>query len=53
MTPIPYRGSALALQDVLGGRVDVMVDAATVDVPAHHVGAVAAAGVVVAPGAIR
>jgi tripartite-type tricarboxylate transporter receptor subunit TctC len=29
MTPIPYRGTALALQDVLGGRVDVMVDAAT------------------------
>jgi tripartite-type tricarboxylate transporter receptor subunit TctC len=28
MTPIPYRGSTLALQDVLGGRVDVMVDAA-------------------------
>jgi len=28
MTPIPYRGSAQALQDVLGGRVDVMVDAA-------------------------
>jgi tripartite-type tricarboxylate transporter receptor subunit TctC len=29
MNPIPYRGSAQALQDVLGGRVDVMVDAAT------------------------
>jgi tripartite-type tricarboxylate transporter receptor subunit TctC len=29
MTPIPYRGTALALQDVLSGRVDVMVDAAT------------------------
>lgn len=29
MTPIPYRGTALALQDVLAGRVDVMVDAAT------------------------
>jgi tripartite-type tricarboxylate transporter receptor subunit TctC len=29
MTPVPYRGTALALQDVLGGRVDVMVDAAT------------------------
>jgi tripartite-type tricarboxylate transporter receptor subunit TctC len=27
--PVPYRGSAQALQDVLGGRVDVMVDAAT------------------------
>jgi tripartite-type tricarboxylate transporter receptor subunit TctC len=29
MTPVPYRGTSLALQDVLGGRVDVMVDAAT------------------------
>jgi tripartite-type tricarboxylate transporter receptor subunit TctC len=29
MNPIPYRGSAQALQDILGGRVDVMVDAAT------------------------
>ena len=29
MTPIPYRGTSLALHDVLGGRVDVMVDAAT------------------------
>src|SRR5262249_41754305 len=29
LTPVPYRGSAQALQDVLGGRVDVMVDAAT------------------------
>lgn len=29
MTPIPYRGTALALSDLLSGRVDVMVDAAT------------------------
>ena len=29
MTPIPYRGAAQALQDILGGRVDVMVDTAT------------------------
>jgi tripartite-type tricarboxylate transporter receptor subunit TctC len=29
MTPVPYRGTAIALQDVLGGRIDVMVDAAT------------------------
>jgi tripartite-type tricarboxylate transporter receptor subunit TctC len=33
MTPIPYRGTALALQDVLGGRVDVLVDAATSTFP--------------------
>jgi tripartite-type tricarboxylate transporter receptor subunit TctC len=29
MTPIPYRGTALAVTDVASGRVDVMVDAAT------------------------
>ncbi len=29
MTPIPYRGTSLALSDVLTGRVDFMVDAAT------------------------
>lgn len=29
MTPIPYRGTAAAVSDVLAGRVDVMVDAAT------------------------
>jgi tripartite-type tricarboxylate transporter receptor subunit TctC len=29
MTPVPYRGTALALTDVIAGRVDVMVDAAT------------------------
>jgi tripartite-type tricarboxylate transporter receptor subunit TctC len=29
MTPIPYRGTAAAVSDVLAGRVDLMVDAAT------------------------
>lgn len=29
LTPIPYRGTAQAVTDVLSGRVDVMVDAAT------------------------
>jgi tripartite-type tricarboxylate transporter receptor subunit TctC len=29
MTPIPYRGAAPAITDVLGGRVDVMVEPAT------------------------
>jgi tripartite-type tricarboxylate transporter receptor subunit TctC len=30
---VPYRGTALALQDVLGGRVDVLTDAATSTIP--------------------
>jgi len=29
LTPIPYRGTAAAVSDVLAGRVDIMVDAAT------------------------
>ena len=33
MNAVPYRGTALALQDVLGGRVDVMSDAATSTIP--------------------
>src|SRR5262249_13016047 len=33
MTPIPYRGTAAAVSDVLAGRVDVMVDAATSAAP--------------------
>ena len=33
MNAVPYRGTALALQDVLGGRVDVLSDAATSSIP--------------------
>jgi tripartite-type tricarboxylate transporter receptor subunit TctC len=33
MNAVPYRGTSLALQDVLGGRVDVLSDAATSSVP--------------------
>src|SRR3954471_19802908 len=29
MKPIPYRGTAAGLSDVLAGRIDLMVDAAT------------------------
>lgn len=38
MNPIPYRGSAQALQDILGGRVDIMVDAATSMFPRINAG---------------
>jgi tripartite-type tricarboxylate transporter receptor subunit TctC len=38
LTPIPYRGSAVALTDVLAGRVDVMVDAATSAFPRIQAG---------------
>src|SRR5262249_48713949 len=38
MTPIPYRGTAQALTDVLAGRVDVMVDAAPSAFPRIHPG---------------
>ena len=33
MTPISYRGSAAAVTDVIGGRVDVMLDTATSGFP--------------------
>jgi tripartite-type tricarboxylate transporter receptor subunit TctC len=33
MNAVPYRGTALALQDVLGGRVDVLSDASTSAIP--------------------
>ena len=33
MNAVPYRGTSLALQDVLGGRVDVLSDAATSSIP--------------------
>src|ERR1041384_2665424 len=33
MVPVPYRGSANAVTDVLGGRVDVMLDTATSGFP--------------------
>ena len=38
MTPISYRGTSQALTDVLAGRVDVMVDAATSAFPRIHSG---------------
>jgi tripartite-type tricarboxylate transporter receptor subunit TctC len=38
MVPISYRGSAAAVTDVLGGRVDVMLDTATSGFPRIHSG---------------
>ena len=38
MVPVPYRGSAAAVTDVLAGRVDVMVDTATSGFPRIHNG---------------
>jgi len=38
LTPIPYRGTAAAIGDVLAGRVDLMVDAATSAFPRIHGG---------------
>jgi tripartite-type tricarboxylate transporter receptor subunit TctC len=38
MTPVPYRGAGPALTDVLGGRVDVMVEAATSAFPRLQAG---------------
>src|ERR1043165_9184889 len=38
MTPVPYRGSANAVTDVMSGRVDVMVDTATSGFPRVHSG---------------
>jgi tripartite-type tricarboxylate transporter receptor subunit TctC len=38
MTPISYRGSSAAVTDVLGGRVDVMLEPATSGFPRIHSG---------------
>jgi tripartite-type tricarboxylate transporter receptor subunit TctC len=40
MTPIPYRGASPAITDVLGGRVDVMVEPATSAFPRVRTGQV-------------
>jgi tripartite-type tricarboxylate transporter receptor subunit TctC len=45
MNAVPYRGTALALQDVLGGRVDAMSDAATSAVPRVRSGQIRALAV--------
>jgi tripartite-type tricarboxylate transporter receptor subunit TctC len=38
LNAVPYRGTAVALQDVLGGRVDVLSDAATSSIPRIRTG---------------
>ena len=45
MNAVPYRGTTLALQDVLGGRVDVLSDAATSTIPRVRSGQVRALAV--------
>lgn len=45
MTHVPYRGSAPALQDLLGGRIDVMFDNASTAMPQISSGAARAIGV--------
>ena len=40
MTPIPYRGASTAITDVIGGRVDVMVEPATSAFPRVRAGQV-------------
>jgi tripartite-type tricarboxylate transporter receptor subunit TctC len=38
MVPVSYRGTAMAVTDVLGGRVDIMLDTATSGFPRIHSG---------------
>ena len=38
LTPIPYRGTAAAVSDILAGRVDLMIDSATSAFPRIHSG---------------
>lgn len=45
MVPVPYRGAAQALVDLLGGRVDVMIDTATTAVEQVRAGKVRALAV--------
>ncbi len=48
MVHVPYRGSAPALQDILGGRVDLMFDNITASLPQARAGLVQALGVTTA-----
>ena len=48
MAHVPYRGSAPALQDILGGRVDLMFDNITASLPQARAGLVQALGVTTA-----
>ena len=53
MTHVPYRGSALAVQDLIAGRIDFMCDQISTALPqiqGHTVKAIAALGLDRAPG---
>jgi tripartite-type tricarboxylate transporter receptor subunit TctC len=53
MTHVPYRGSALAVQDLIAGRIDFMADQISTALPqirGHNVKAIATLGLDRAPG---
>jgi tripartite-type tricarboxylate transporter receptor subunit TctC len=53
ITHVPYRGSALAVQDLIAGRIDFMADQISTALPqirGHTVKAIAALGLERAPG---
>jgi tripartite-type tricarboxylate transporter receptor subunit TctC len=53
MTHVPYRGSALAVQDLIAGRIDFMTDQISTALPqirGHNVKAIATMGLDRAPG---
>jgi len=45
MTHVPYRGAAPAMQDLMGGRIDVMFDTVTVSISQIRAGTIRALGV--------
>ena len=45
MTHVPYRGAAPAMQDLMGGRIDVMFDTVTVSISQIRGGTIRAIGV--------
>jgi tripartite-type tricarboxylate transporter receptor subunit TctC len=48
MQHVPYRGTALAMQDLMGGRIDIIFDNITAAVPQVNAGTVKALGITTA-----